>query len=97
MFLLKSDWESNTKKVEDIPSFPTGIYFPSSNQRFRCYGFLQDGGAAENCIPWQIAALKENKFWIVQVRFFPWVEYQKAGQLSQLSIGYLYSLIGPTV
>jgi hypothetical protein len=33
----------------------------------------------------------------VQVGFFPWVEYQKVGQLWQLSIGYIYNLIGPTV
>jgi hypothetical protein len=33
----------------------------------------------------------------VCIRFFPWVEYQKVGRLSQLSISYLYRLIGPTV
>jgi hypothetical protein len=33
----------------------------------------------------------------VRVGFSPWVEYQKVGQLSQLSFGYLYSLNGLTV
>jgi hypothetical protein len=33
----------------------------------------------------------------VRVGFFPWVEYQNVGQLSQLSIDYLYILNGLTV
>jgi hypothetical protein len=58
LFDVKSDWESITQKVEDIHSFPTGIYMPSSDQRFRCYDFLPDNGAAENCNSRQIAATK---------------------------------------
>jgi hypothetical protein len=60
LFYLKFGWESNTKKVEDIHNFPTGIYFPSSNQRFRFYDFLHDDGFAENCNYGQIAVLKEK-------------------------------------
>jgi hypothetical protein len=63
LFCLKSDWESNNKKVEDLFSFPTGIYLPSSDQRFRRYSFLPDDGVAENCNTGQIAVLRENKFW----------------------------------
>jgi hypothetical protein len=58
LFDLKSDSELNTKKVEDILSFPTGIYFPSSDRRFSRYGFLPDDVAAENCNSGQIAATK---------------------------------------
>jgi hypothetical protein len=32
-----SEWRLNTKNIEDFPSFPTGIYLPSSDQRFRSY------------------------------------------------------------
>jgi hypothetical protein len=60
LFDLKSAWESNTKKVEDIISFPTGLYLPSSDQRFRFYDYLHDDGFAENCNSGQIAVLKEN-------------------------------------
>jgi hypothetical protein len=60
LLYLKSDCESNTKKVEDFLIFPTVIYLPSSDQRFRRYDFLQDGGVAENCISGQIAAVKEE-------------------------------------
>jgi hypothetical protein len=37
LFHLKYDWESKTKKVEDLSNFPTGIYFPSTDQWFRSY------------------------------------------------------------
>jgi hypothetical protein len=50
MFDLKFDRELDTKKVEDSLIFLTGIYLPSSDQWFRCYGFLLDNGVAENCI-----------------------------------------------
>jgi hypothetical protein len=51
-------WSQKTKKVVEIHLFATGIYSPSSDQRFRRYGFLLDHGAAENCNSGQIAALK---------------------------------------
>jgi ABC-type transport system involved in Fe-S cluster assembly fused permease/ATPase subunit len=60
MFDQKSDWESNTKKVEDILNFLTDIYFSSSDQRFRCYDFLHDDGVFENCNSGQITMLKEK-------------------------------------
>jgi hypothetical protein len=64
LFYLKFGWESNTKKVEYILSFPMGIYLPSSDQRFRFYDYFHDDGFAENCNSGQIAVLKENfKFW----------------------------------
>jgi hypothetical protein len=94
LFDLKSVWELNTKKVEDILSFPTGLYLPSSDQRFRFYDYLHDDGFAENCNSGQTTVMRELKSWDVRVEFFPWVAYQKVGQLSQLSIGYLYSLSG---
>jgi hypothetical protein len=50
----------NTKKVEDILNFPTGIYLPSYDQRFKRYGFLHDDRFAENCNSGQIAVLKEK-------------------------------------
>jgi hypothetical protein len=59
-FYLKSDWELHTKMVKDFLNFPTGIYFPSSDQRFRRYNFLPDDGVAENCNSGQIAAMKGN-------------------------------------
>jgi hypothetical protein len=49
LFHLKSDGESNTKEVEDFRIFPTGIYFPSSDQRFRSYGILKIDFTAEFC------------------------------------------------
>jgi hypothetical protein len=60
LFHLKSDQDSNTKEVGDFLSFPTDIYFPSSDQWFRRFDFLQDAGVAENCISGQIAAAKEK-------------------------------------
>jgi hypothetical protein len=61
LFDLKSAWESNTKKVEDMLIFPTGLYLSSSDQRFGFYEVLHDDGFAENCNSGQIAVLKENK------------------------------------
>jgi hypothetical protein len=59
---------------------------------------LPDDRFAENCNSGQTAALREKiKSGAVMVQFFPVVEYQKVEKLSQISIGYLYSLIGPTV
>jgi hypothetical protein len=60
LFYLKFDQESNTKKLEDSTIFPTGIYLPSSDQRFRCYDFLHDDGFAENCNSGQTATTKEK-------------------------------------
>jgi hypothetical protein len=60
LFHLKSDSESNTKRVVDFSSFPTGIYLTSSDQRFRRYKFLPDDGPAENCNYGQIAASREK-------------------------------------
>jgi hypothetical protein len=60
LFQLKSGWESNIKEVGDFLSFPTGIYLPSSDQRFRHYDSLQDDGVAENCISRQNAVGKEK-------------------------------------
>jgi hypothetical protein len=51
---------SNTKKVENISRFPTGIYLPSSDQRFRFYDFLHDDGFAENCNSGQTAETREK-------------------------------------
>jgi hypothetical protein len=50
----------NTKKVDDIHSFPTGIYLPSSDQWFRSFDFLHDDGFAENCDSGQTAATGEK-------------------------------------
>jgi hypothetical protein len=94
LFDLKPVEESNTKKVEDILSFPIGLYLPSSDQRFMFYDNLHDDGFAENCKSGQTAVTRELKSGAVRVEFFPCVGYQKVGQLSQLSIGYLYSLRG---
>jgi hypothetical protein len=60
LFDLKSVWELNTKKVEDILIFPTGLFLPSSDQQFRFYDYLHNDGFAENCNSGQIAVLKEN-------------------------------------
>jgi hypothetical protein len=92
LFDLKFVWESNTKKVEDILSFPTGLYLPSSDQRFRFYDYLYDDGFAENYNSGQIAVLKENSI----LGLFRWdsspeLNTKKLDE-SQLSIGYLYSL-----
>jgi hypothetical protein len=87
LFDLKPVWESNIKKVEDIHSFPMGLYLPSSDQRFRFYDYLHDDGFAENCNSGQTAVTRELKSGDVRVEFFPWVGYQQVGKLSQLSIG----------
>jgi hypothetical protein len=72
LFDLKSNWESNTKKIENIHRFPTIIYLPSSEQQFRRYSFLPDDGAAEICNSGQIAVLRErNKSGAIRVGFFP--------------------------
>jgi hypothetical protein len=60
LFDLKFRWESNTKKVEGILIFPTGIYLPSSDQRFRFYDFLHDDGFIENCNSGQNAVTREK-------------------------------------
>jgi hypothetical protein len=49
LFDLKSGWESNTKKVEDIHSFLMRIYLHSSDQQFKFYDFLHGDMFAENC------------------------------------------------
>jgi hypothetical protein len=68
LFDQKSGWESNTKKVEDIHRFPTGIYLPSSDQRFRFDDFLHDDGFAENCNSGQAAVTREK----LHLRLFGW-------------------------
>jgi hypothetical protein len=68
LFDLKSGWESNTKKVEDIHSFPTGIYLHSSDQRFRFYNFLHGDGFAENCNSEQTAVTREK----INLELFGW-------------------------
>jgi hypothetical protein len=57
---------------------------------------LHDDGFAENCSSGQIAVLKKilGLFWWDS---FSELNMKKVGQLSQISIDYLYSLIGPTV
>jgi hypothetical protein len=60
VFYLKSDRESNTNKVEDFISFPTVIYLPSSDERFRWYDYLPDDMVAENYNSRQIAASREK-------------------------------------
>jgi hypothetical protein len=68
---LKYDLESNTKKVEDIHSFPTGIYLSSPAQQFRFYDFLQDGGLLKLHF-WADCSLQEKlKSGVVQLVFFP--------------------------
>jgi hypothetical protein len=59
MFDLKFDGELNTTKVDDSLIFPTEIYLPSSDQRFRRYGFLLDDGLLKT-VSGQIAVTKEN-------------------------------------
>jgi hypothetical protein len=71
LFYLKPVWESNTKKVEDILSFRTGLYLPSSDQRFMFYDYLRDDGFAENCNSGQTAVTRELKSGAVWVEFFP--------------------------
>jgi ABC-type transport system involved in Fe-S cluster assembly fused permease/ATPase subunit len=63
LFHLKSDWESNTKEIGDFLKFSTVIYFPTSNQLFRRYDFLQDYRVAENCILDKLQHQKKIKFW----------------------------------
>jgi hypothetical protein len=60
LLYLKSDWESNTKGVEDFLIFLTVNYSPSSDQWFRRYDFSQGDRVAENCISGQIAAATEK-------------------------------------
>jgi hypothetical protein len=62
LFLLKSDGESNTKKVEYIHIFPMGIYLISSDQRFRCYGFLPDDRLLKLYLD-RLQRREKNKFW----------------------------------
>jgi hypothetical protein len=61
LFYLKSDWESNTKNLEDFLSFLTGIHLPSSNQRFRRYDFLQDDGLLKTVFLDRLQRQKKNK------------------------------------
>jgi hypothetical protein len=63
LFYLKSDWQLNIKKVEYIPSFPTGIYFPSSDQWFMRYYFLPDDGLLKTVILDRLQWWKEIKIW----------------------------------
>jgi hypothetical protein len=60
LFNLKSGWESNIKKVEDIHIFPTGIYLHSSDQQFRFYDFLHGDGFAESYNSGQTAVTREK-------------------------------------
>jgi hypothetical protein len=46
--------------AEEILIFPTGIYLPSSDQRFRFYEFLHDDEVTKNCNSGQITVLKEK-------------------------------------
>jgi hypothetical protein len=46
--------------VEDIHSFPTVIYLPSSDERFRFYDFLHIDGFAKNCNFGQTGAMREK-------------------------------------
>jgi hypothetical protein len=62
LFDLKYGWESNTKKVEDIHIFPTGIYLHSSDQRFRFYDFFNGDRFAENCNSRQTAVMREKLY-----------------------------------
>jgi hypothetical protein len=62
IFLLISDWESNTKMVGNIHSFPTGIYSFSSNQRFRFYDFLCADGLLKTIILDRLSWWRKNKF-----------------------------------
>jgi hypothetical protein len=57
---LKYGWELNTKKVEDIHSFPMFIYLHLSDQQFRFYDFLHGDGFAENCNSGQTAVTREK-------------------------------------
>jgi hypothetical protein len=71
LFDLKSVWELNTKKVEDVLSFPTGLYMLLSDQGFRFYDYLHNDGLAENCNSGQTAVTRELKSRAVPVGFFP--------------------------
>jgi hypothetical protein len=98
LLYLKFNWESNNKKVEDSTIFPMAIYLPSSDQWFRFYDYLHDNRFAKNCNSGRTAAMREK----LNLGLFGWdssceLNTKKVGQLSQLSIGYLYNLIGPTV
>jgi hypothetical protein len=68
LFHLKSDWVSNTKKVEDIQIFPMGIYLSSFDQQFRFYDILHGDGFAENCYSGQPAATSEK----INLGLFRW-------------------------
>jgi hypothetical protein len=74
------------------------IYLHSSDQWFGFYDFLHGDGFDEKLQFWtDCSDERKIKSGAIQVGFFPWIEYQKVGKLSQLSVGYIYSLIGPTV
>jgi hypothetical protein len=63
LFYLKSDLDSNTKKVENFLSFPTGIYLTSFDQRLWRYGFLLDDGLLKTAILDRLQRRKEIKIW----------------------------------
>jgi hypothetical protein len=70
---------------------------PSFHQWFRRYGFSPDDGVAENCNSGQVVALRE-KFNLALFRWDSSPELNtKKLENTLISIGYLYSHIGPTV
>jgi hypothetical protein len=90
LFYVKSDHELNIKVKKNSPRFPTVIYTPSNDQQFRRNNFWTMTGFAENWYFGQIAVTTgKMKYGAVRVGFFPWVENQKVGQLSSISISYL--------
>jgi hypothetical protein len=59
LFYAKSDHELNTKVEKNSPRFPTVVYTPTNDRRFRCYDFWTTTELLK-LYSGQIAALKEN-------------------------------------
>jgi hypothetical protein len=93
LFHLKFDQESNTKGVGDFLNFP--ILFTSPHL-INCLGdltFCKTTGLLKLYFWTDCSGQRKMKSRAVSAGFFPWVEYQKLGKLSHLSISYLFSLI----
>jgi hypothetical protein len=72
LLYLKFDWESNTKKVEDSTSYATGIYLPSSDQRFKHYDIYARQRIYRKLQFWtDYSDERKIKSAAVQVGFFP--------------------------
>jgi hypothetical protein len=71
LFHLTFDQESNTKEVGDFLIFPTGIYLPLSDQRFRRYEILKGGGLLKLYFWTDYSGERKMKSDTVQLGFFP--------------------------